>query len=162
MPFPAESQFEQFYRSTRDGCLRAVVVATGGGGDAEELVAEAYARAWARWAELNTHPSPAAWIVRTAVNLQRDRHRRDQRGLRLLPRIAESGAAPAVQLAVDPAVLDALRRLPQRQREVVAYRVLLGLPTNRCAEILGIGEGSVATHLHRALAALRRSGVMTP
>lgn len=50
----------------------------------------------------------------------------------------------------------ALRRLPARQREVVALRLLLDLDTTTTAGMLGMSPGTVATHLHRALAALRR------
>jgi len=51
----------------------------------------------------------------------------------------------------------ALRRLPIRQRQVVALRLLLDLDTTTTAEMLGLSTGTVAAHLHRALTALRRS-----
>jgi len=54
-----------------------------------------------------------------------------------------------------------LRRLPARQREVVALRVLLDLDTETTAEVLGIAPGTVTAHLYRAVAALRRS-VLSP
>lgn len=50
----------------------------------------------------------------------------------------------------------ALRRLPVRQREVIALRLLLDLDTATTAEMLGMSSGTVAAHLHRAIAALRR------
>jgi RNA polymerase sigma-70 factor (ECF subfamily) len=50
----------------------------------------------------------------------------------------------------------ALRRLPVRQRQVVALRLLLDLDTATTAEMLGMSGSTVATHLHRALATLRR------
>ena len=57
---------------------------------------------------------------------------------------------------MDPAVVSALRRLPSRQREVIALRVFLDLDTNTTAEILGIAPGTVKAHLSRAVTALRR------
>lgn len=51
-------------------------------------------------------------------------------------------------------VLAAVRDLPERQREVVVLRYLLELSTAEAASTLGISEGSVKTHLHRALATL--------
>jgi RNA polymerase sigma-70 factor (ECF subfamily) len=45
--------------------------------------------------------------------------------------------------------------LPEQQRRVLALRVMLDLDTAQTAEILGIAPGTVTTHLHRALAALR-------
>jgi DNA-directed RNA polymerase specialized sigma24 family protein len=50
----------------------------------------------------------------------------------------------------------ALRRLPARQREVIALRLLLDLDTATTAETLGMPGGTVASHLSRGLAALRR------
>ena len=57
----------------------------------------------------------------------------------------------------DPRILEAVRALPSRQREVVALRVVLGLSAEQTATTLGIDPGTVGTHLCRALIALRRS-----
>jgi DNA-directed RNA polymerase specialized sigma24 family protein len=46
-------------------------------------------------------------------------------------------------------------RLPARQRQVVALRLLLDLDTNRTAQVLGIAPGTVQAHLGRAIASLR-------
>ncbi|MFF0190906.1 hypothetical protein [Streptomyces sp. NPDC005244] len=42
--------FEEFYRADRDMCLRAVLASVGERRLAEELVAEAFTRAWTGWA----------------------------------------------------------------------------------------------------------------
>lgn len=44
--------------------------------------------------------------------------------------------------------------LPDRQRQVVALRILLDLSTEQTAEILSIAPGTVTAHLFRALARL--------
>ena len=49
----------------------------------------------------------------------------------------------------------ALMRLPARQRQVVALRLILYLDTAWTAEILGIAPGTVMAHLGRAMTALR-------
>jgi RNA polymerase sigma-70 factor (ECF subfamily) len=51
-------------------------------------------------------------------------------------------------------------RLPARQRQVVALRLLLDLDTARTAEMLGISPNTVRAHMAQALAALRTS--LTP
>ena len=56
---------------------------------------------------------------------------------------------------VDDALLDAIRRLPRRQREVVVLRIWLDLDTRTAAEVLGISANTVAVHLSRATATLR-------
>jgi len=59
------------------------------------------------------------------------------------------------ELGVDADVLRAVRELPDRQRMVVALRILLELSTEETAAQLGIAPGTVTAHLHRALSSLR-------
>ena len=47
-------------------------------------------------------------------------------------------------------MLDALRRLPRRQREVLALRYYLDLVEAQIAEALGISRGAVKSHASRA------------
>lgn len=68
--------FVEFYRSLRDDCLRTVVVIVGDQDRAQELVAEAFAWACAPWHTVSRHPAPAAWVVRTALNVNISRWRR--------------------------------------------------------------------------------------
>lgn len=60
--------FAEFYASAKDDCLRAVLASPGDLQTAEDLVAEALARAWAAWSTVSRHPAPRAWVVRTALN----------------------------------------------------------------------------------------------
>jgi RNA polymerase sigma factor (sigma-70 family) len=150
--------FAEFYRKSRDECLRTVLVSVGDQDTAQELVAEAFARACASWRTVGRHPAPAAWVVRTALNANISRWRRRRREVSVpdpgmvtdLPTISAASGTP-----VDPRIMAALRRLPARQRQVVALRLILDLDTNRTAEMLGITPNTVMAHMARALAALR-------
>ena len=51
--------------------------------------------------------------------------------------------------------MGAVRRLPQRQREVLVLRYYSDLSEKQIAEALDISPGAVKSHAHRALAALR-------
>ncbi len=53
------------------------------------------------------------------------------------------------------AVLDALRRLPRRQREVLVLRYYLDLSEAEIADTLGISRGAVKSHASRGATALR-------
>lgn len=145
--------FADFYARTRSNCLRAVLAGVGDVSLAEDLVAEAYARAWASWRKVSQHPAPAGWVVRTALNLRVSWWRRRRREVAL---DGHDRALPSADCSgVDAALLVALRRLPRRQREVVVLRVWLDLDTDTVASVLGIAPNTVAVHLFRATSALR-------
>jgi RNA polymerase sigma-70 factor (sigma-E family) len=150
--------FAEFYRQSRDDCLRTVLVSVGDRDTAQDLVDEAFARACASWRTVSTHPAPKAWVIRTALNanISRWRHRRREVSVPDPGMVAEVPAAGgATDSAVDPRVMAALMQLPVRQRQVVALRLFLDLDTNSTAEVLGIAPGTVKEHLARAMASLR-------
>jgi RNA polymerase sigma factor (sigma-70 family) len=150
--------FAEFYRSAADECLRTVLVSVGDDDAARELVDEAFARAWASWRTVSMHPAPKAWVVRTALNESISRWRRRRREVPVPDPggIAEPPAASGAPAnLVDPRIMAALMRLPARQRQVVALRLVLDLDTARTAEVLGIAPGTVMAHLGLAMAALR-------
>jgi DNA-directed RNA polymerase specialized sigma24 family protein len=119
---------------------------------AEEQVAEAFTRAWTSWGQVRRHAAPRAWVVRTALNLGVSRWRRRHREVPLADHDAAVPAGPGD--GVDPALIAALRRLPARQREVLALRIFLDLDTETTAKVIGIAPGTVTAHLSRAVAAL--------
>jgi len=149
-----QQEFTEFYRSDQAACLRAVLINVGDRQLAEDLVAEAFTRAWVSWHTVRRHPQPRAWIVRTALNTRVSWWRRRRR------EVAWDGTHEVEDLtagdsALDPALLAVLRQLPQRQREVIAFRVFLDVDTSGTANALGIAPGTVTAHLSRAVATLR-------
>jgi RNA polymerase sigma-70 factor (sigma-E family) len=149
-----QREFEEFYAAARDDCLRVVLISVGDRDLAEDLVAEAFARAWMSWPKVRQHPSPRAWIVRTSLNVRVSWWRRRRREVALADHDTAAAASPYPGL--DSSLVTALRRLPSRQREVIVLRLLLDLDTATTAQTLGMPAGTVASHLHRGLAALRR------
>ncbi len=157
--------FAEFYRSFRDDCLRTVLVIVGDQDCAQELVAEAFARACASWGTVSRHPAPAAWVVRTALNLNISRWRRRRREVPVPDpgMLADRPAAGTVaQDLVDPQIMAALLRLPARQRQVIALRLILDLDTSGTAQVLGITPNTVMAHMARALTTLRSDLVPEP
>jgi len=149
-----QREFAEFYAAAWDDCLRVVMVSVGNRALGEDLVAEAFTKAWASWRKVRRLDEPRGWIIRSALNAHVSwwrRHRRE---------VALGSHGDTVATCQDP-VLDgslvaALRSLPVRQRQVVALRLLLDLDTTTTAEMLGMSGSTVATHLHRAIVALRR------
>jgi RNA polymerase sigma-70 factor (ECF subfamily) len=119
---------------------RTILAYTGGRGDlAEEAVGEAFSRAAARAARLR---DPVAWLYRVAFNVANDELRRERRhGV---------GVRDPVQQPPDLSeVLEALKRLPPRERAVMALFYVLDLPVREVAARLGIAAATVRVHLTR-------------
>lgn len=147
------SGFGEFYAARKDVVFRATLAAGGDRQVAEDAAAEAFARAYARWARLRTHANPTAWVIRVALNTQRSWWRRVRR--EVLGGLPGADAAVTDTDPISGEVRAAVAALPRRQREVVALRVIADLSAEETAEVLGISPGTVGSHLHRALAALR-------
>jgi len=147
--------FASFYEASRDDCLRTVLASVGDMDTAQDLVAEAFARAWASWRKVSRHPAPRAWVVRTALNagVSSWRKRRRERPLLGEDHTAAAADGPAVPLGRE--LTAALQALPERQRQVIAFRIFLDLDTAGTAKVLGIAPGTVKAHLSRGLATLR-------
>jgi len=146
------AEFVEFYETNKDSCLRAVAVSVADRDLAEELVGEAFTRAWTAWAKLRRHAAPAAWVVRVALNTRVSWWRRRRREV---PLAHHDAARDDLALSLDRDVTAALRCLSQRQREVVALRLLLDFDTETTARALGIAPGTVTAHLARAMSVLR-------
>ena len=149
-----QREFAEFYAAAWDDCLRIVTVSVGNRALGEDLVAEAFTKAWASWRKVRGFAEPRAWIIRSALNAHVSWWRRYRREVALGSH--DYTAATSQDPVLDSSLVAALRRLPVRQRQVVALRLLLDLDTATTAEMLGMSGSTVATHLHRAVAALRR------
>ncbi|MGI8797663.1 MAG: SigE family RNA polymerase sigma factor [Acidimicrobiia bacterium] len=128
-------------------------------GQAEEVVQEAFARAYDRWGRIRNRDDALPYVRRAVVNLARGglRRRVTARRHRAEPPPDEASAeAEAVRAEGERHVVEAVRSLPRRQRECVVLRFYLDSSTAETAAALGVSEGSVKTHVHRALGALAR------
>ncbi|MEU4668123.1 sigma-70 family RNA polymerase sigma factor [Amycolatopsis sp. NPDC023774] len=59
--------------------------------------------------------------------------------------------------ALDERMTDLMRVLPERQREILVLRVIIGLSAEETAEALGLTSGAVRVQQHRALSRLRKA-----
>ena len=67
----------------------------------------------------------------------------------------EEPEARQAQASLRDRLLEALAKLPDRQREAFLFRIWEGLSVRDTAKAMGCSEGSVKTHLSRATGALR-------
>jgi RNA polymerase sigma factor (sigma-70 family) len=140
------------------GLTRLAYVMLGDKASAEDVVQDAFCGLYRNWASL-ADPAKALPYLRVSV-LNGCRSAGKQRSLRARRAIHEPAAASAeaVVLAGEEqrSVLPAIRRLPDRQREVLILRFYLREPEAEIARLLGIGPSTVRSCAHRALAALGR------
>jgi RNA polymerase sigma factor (sigma-70 family) len=135
--------------------------------EARDLVQETFLRAARQQRGLPAGAEPGeAWLVRTVVNLCRDRQRRLAVRWRARPLLAaaaalaasgEAAAGPEPAAVAQATVRAALARLSPRRRAVVVLHELEELPVSRVARLLGIAAVTVRWHLlgaRRELAAL--------
>jgi RNA polymerase sigma-70 factor (sigma-E family) len=156
----ADDALEQLYAAHWRQLVRLAVLLVRDQGVAEEIVQDCFVAVHDRWGRLRDPDKAIAYLRQSVVN----RSRSHLRHLSVVRRHAErEGAMPVLAGADEPAydaarrsaVLDALRRLPTRQREVLALRYYLDLSEAEIAEALGISRGAVKSHASRGAAALR-------
>ena len=130
-------------------------------GTAEDVVQDAFIATHRNYDRIRDTGAAVAYLRRAVVNGARSVVVRREA-------IAEAGRADAADRATaasaeaqalrhlgDGAMLAALRRLPDRQREVLVLRYFADWSEAAIADALGIAPGSVKAHAHRGLAALR-------
>jgi len=141
-----EEAFDELFRRATASARRIL----GDVSRAEDAAAEALARAYSRWDEIEHLAHRDAWVLRVAMNLALDQTRRKVPWLRVI-RIDDRSDEAALRLAL----VAALGTLPKRQREAIALRYLTDLPEAEVAAALRVSVGTIKTHLHRGVASLR-------
>lgn len=155
-PSPATA-LERLYDEQYARLVRLGVLLLGDQGRAEDVVQDAFVAVHRRWERLDGADLPA-YLRRSVVNGARSslRHLAVVRRHPEQPPLPAPGADdPALARSERSAVLDALARLPRRQREVLALRYYLDLSEKEIADTLRISPGAVKTHASRGAAALR-------
>jgi RNA polymerase sigma-70 factor (ECF subfamily) len=140
--------FDEFYRDTSVRMLRYGYALTGDLAEAQDVVQEAYTRAWRQWRTVARHPAPEGWVRLVVARLATDRWRRLS-GWRAAVRRAgpPEPAAPPSENAV--LVTAALRQLPAHLRQALALHYLFDLPVAQIAAETGRPVGTVTSWLHR-------------
>ncbi|SIM76138.1 RNA polymerase sigma factor [Micromonospora cremea] len=150
-------------RHTASAYRTAVLL--GAGSDSEDVIQEAFVKGYRKLSRYRGDSSFRSWLLAIVANetrnLHRSRSRRDGLVLRAAAanpasEIAEDGAVGAVLAGERRAALvEALRQLPVRDREVIVCRFLLDLSEEETVATLGWPRGTVKSRTSRALAKLR-------
>lgn len=152
----AEVAVTALYHEHALGLTRLAHVMLGDQAGAEDVVQEAFAGLFRRWACLDDPAKAPAYLRSAVLNQCRNVARRGAPPVRAEVIAAEGADAALLAAEERRAVLAALRKLPGRQREALVLRYFLDLPDAEIARSMGIRSGTVRSAVHRGLAALER------
>jgi len=158
----AHEYLQQLYRfllsSTRDVDL------------AETMTQECLLKAWRNWSSFRGDSSVLTWLMRIAINIQKDhwRNRRLQfwRSTQVgavdvdeasdwLPGNERSAEVRLLAKEKVAQVWKVVQKLSERQRTVFLLRIVEEQELSEIAASTGLSEGTVKAHLSRALARVR-------
>ncbi len=151
-----QEEFDQFYTACAGRLVGHLYAMTGDLAEAEDVVQEAFVKAWSRRESLAQSGRPEAWIRTVAWRLAVSRWRRGRRALIAYQR---HGVPPHVQ-APNPdltVLVAALRSLPEEQRRAIVLHHLVDLSVEQVAEETGCPTGTVKARLARGRGALARA-----
>jgi len=155
--------YDQLVREHQGIAFRTAYVITGSAADAEEVVQDAFVKAYRARGRFRSGAPFRPWLLAIVANEARNRRRASGRRARLTLQLAEErpsgGAAPSPEVALlareeRAELLAAVDRLGEEQRAAVACRYFLGLSEAETAAVLGCRPGTVKSRLSRALARL--------
>lgn len=150
---PESAGFDKFYAATASRVVAQVCAMVGDLGEAEDAVAEAYARAWQRWHQVAGYADPVAWVRTVAYRIAVSSWRRTRNRLQAQERWGRT--ASVTQIDPDTvALVAALRQIPAAQRRAIVLHHLVGMTVREVALETGASISAVKLRLSRGRRAL--------
>ncbi|HYM63316.1 MAG TPA: sigma-70 family RNA polymerase sigma factor [Gaiellaceae bacterium] len=163
-------RFEEEALELADQMYRVARRLVGSREEAEDLVQDAYARAFRSWRSFRPGTNLRAWLFRILTNLNIDRGRREQRAPDTQPieegdyylynRLEENGAGAGVDEVVErlsqDSIVHALSAVPHNFRDVIVLVDIGDFSYQDAAQILDIPVGTVMSRLHRGRRLLKQ------
>jgi RNA polymerase sigma-70 factor, ECF subfamily len=164
-------RFEEEALELSDQMYRVARRLVGSREEAEDLVQDAYARAFRSWRSFRPGTNLRAWLFRILTNLNIDRGRREQRAPDTQPieegdyylynRLEENGGASDVDEVVErlsqDSIVQALSAVPHDFRDVIVLVDIGDFSYQDAAQILDIPVGTVMSRLHRGRRILKQA-----
>jgi RNA polymerase sigma-70 factor, ECF subfamily len=166
----AAQEFSLVAQSHRQQIFRFLLASTRDMDLAENLTQECFLKAHRNWESFRGESSVLTWLMRIAINLQKD-HWRNRRILfwrhtqnNSVDLDEASEWLPSGERTVEQQLLaqeqvrqveQAVKRLSERQRTIFLLRFVEELELKEIAQSTGLNEGTVKAHLSRALARVR-------
>ncbi|HUX45052.1 MAG TPA: sigma-70 family RNA polymerase sigma factor [Terracidiphilus sp.] len=166
----AAAEFSHVVVSHRPQIFRFLLASTRDADLAETLTQECFLKAHRNWASFRGESTAMTWLMRIAINLQKDhwRNRRVQFWRTTQTHTVDISEAsdwlPSGESSQEQQLLarervaqvwQAVQGLSERQRTVFLLRYVEELELSEIAVSTGLSEGTVKAHLSRALARVR-------
>jgi RNA polymerase sigma-70 factor (ECF subfamily) len=167
----AAQEFDSVVSSHRPQIFRFLLASTRDVDLAETLTQDCFLKAHRNWSSFRGESSALTWLMRIAINLQKDhwRNRRMQFWRHTRTNAVDLDEAsdwlPSGERTVEQRMLarekvakvwQSVENLSERQRTVFLLRFVDEMELKEIAAMTGMGEGTVKAHLSRALARVRR------
>ena len=165
-------RFEEEALELSDQVYRVARHLAGSREEAEELMQEAYVRAFRSWQSFTPGTNLRAWLLRILTNLNIDRGRRKQRAPQmtsldekgdyyLYDKLEEAEGRPldeerVIEKLSQDSIVEALTQVPHDFRDVLVLVDIGDFSYADTAQILDIPVGTVMSRLHRARRILKR------
>jgi RNA polymerase sigma-70 factor (ECF subfamily) len=121
---------------------------------AEDVTQEIFLKLWQALPDYDGRASPGTWLYAIARNTCLSASRSDSYRKTLPLDASSEPAAPAPAVIADMELAQCIDRLPEVQRTVITLFYLQEKRVDEVARMLGMPEGTVKSHLHRARLAL--------
>jgi RNA polymerase sigma-70 factor (ECF subfamily) len=166
----AAQEFSRVVERHRPQIFRFLLASTRDLDLAETLTQECFLKAHRNWSNFRGESSAVTWLMRIAINLQKDhwRNRRMQFWRQTRTNAVDLDEAsdwlPSAESSQEQKLLarervaqvwQAVKGLSERQRTVFLLRYVEELELSEIAHTTGLSEGTVKAHLSRALGRVR-------
>ncbi|MFO0726254.1 MAG: sigma-70 family RNA polymerase sigma factor [Myxococcota bacterium] len=166
LPRPAAS-FDATYRTHHASVYRwSLRLTSGRRAMAEDITQDVFLKLMGAIDGLDRTEDLGGWLYRVTVNLSLDRLRRERSWVGRFSTLFAAGRpeeAPALDVLFEERedllrAMQAMERLPAKERVVLSMRVVDDKPQREIAQILGLSEGYVSKLLDRAKTKVKSEG----
>ena len=146
-----EDAFRFAFELFTDTVYRVAVHNTDSIADAEDVTQEVFLRLWQNSKHFRDEEHQKAWLIRVTINLCRNRTRTRGRETLMedVPQTAETSE--------NGSVLEAVKRLPESERNAIYLHYYEGYTAAEIADILGSRTNTVLSWLRRGREKLRQT-----
>ena len=155
----ANDAFKILFDRHKDYIYRLAIGFVGDLDLADEITQEVFVRMFTGRKRWKPRAKFTTWIYKMTLNTSRELLRKKKREQTIRNKVkSETGPRPehASSDAQEPELMNLIKILPDRQREAVVLRFFQKLSIKKTAKIMGCRQGTVKSHLHKAMRNLRK------